>query len=363
MNVNRILLIRDGDLVKTFQHFLAAWWRRIELDALLAPVELPDHAGVSTQLISNPSDLSRVNPFLPVMLNNSASLVEGFIRDHPRSHLAVILRPCELRALVELQKRNQIHLRRESPARKGESLVTISVDCPGTFPLAEYTRHVASHRDDAEMIRIELAYGRQNSYIPYQVRTACQLCDSPAPAGADITIGAIGVAPQGSLLVIARNEDTDASLKLQDVTDGMTAEKQVVCRAVMVGKLAEKRAQKRSELIKAQTWQTEDMLNSAWAVLARCTLCADCLDACPLYDGELGGMLGVGEAHQGTHPLLSELVSVSRWLASCSGCGMCQEACEHSVALTPLVVTLSHRIQHELKYTPGDPARQLPWKV
>jgi Fe-S oxidoreductase len=99
------------------------------------------------------------------------------------------------------------------------------------------------------------------------------------------------------------------------------------------------------------------------AMLARCTLCADCLDACPLYDGELSGMLGVRETQQRAHPLLTELVSVCRWLASCSGCGMCQETCEQGVSLTPLIITLSHRIQHGLKYRPGDPDRRLPWTV
>ena len=98
------------------------------------------------------------------------------------------------------------------------------------------------------------------------------------------------------------------------------------------------------------------------AMFARCTLCADCLDACPLYDGELTGMLGVSsEARQKVHPLLSEMVGVSRWLASCSGCGMCQEACEHNVSLARVVTVLSHRIQNELHYRPGDPNQPLPW--
>lgn len=360
MNVNRIVQIRNGDAVKTFQDFLAAWWRRVELDAMLAPVELPDHAGVSAQQISRPADLSKVNPFAPIMFNNSASVVEEFVRDHPRSHLAVILRPCELRALIELKKRHRVHYHPASSRTDSESLVIIGVDCPGTFSLDEYAQHVAQHLEDAEMICVELAYGRQDSYVPYQIRTACQMCDSPGPLGADITIGTIGIASQGSLLVIAHDEDIDAKLKLREVTDDIATERQVVCREVMVGKLTDKRTQKRSELIKAQAWQTEDM-TTALALFARCTLCADCLDACPLYDGELSGMLGVGEAHQGSHPLLSELVGVSRWLASCSGCGMCQEACVHGVSLASIVTTLSHRIQDQLHYKPGDPSQRLPW--
>jgi CO dehydrogenase/acetyl-CoA synthase alpha subunit len=207
-----------------------------------------------------------------------------------------------------------------------------------------------------------LDYGRQDSLIPRQIRAACQLCASPCPLGADIVIGTLGIAPQGNLLVVSRDENIDASLRLQEVTDGLATDGQVACREEAVGELAEARSKLRTELIKSQTWQAEDM-TTAWAMFARCTLCADCLDACPLYDGQLRGMLGVGDASQGSHPLLSELVSVSRWLASCSGCGMCQEACEHGILLTPIVTMLSHQIQNKLHYQPGDPAQRLPWTV
>jgi formate dehydrogenase subunit beta len=303
-----------------------------------------------------------VNPFAPVMLVNSASMIEDFIRDHPRSRLAVILRPCELRALVELQKRNRVHYRPVSTINERESLVTIGMDCPGTFSLAEYDQHVAAQGDNTKMIGVEFAYDLKSSYIPREVRAACQLCDSPSPLGADMVIGTIGVASQGDLLIIARDENMDASLKLREVTHDVAAEELLNCREVMIRKLTDKSTKNRSDLIEAYARRSIDA-NTALPMFARCTLCADCLDACPLYDGELSGMLGVGENCQSAHPLLSELVSVSRWLASCSGCGMCQEACEHGVSLTSLVTVLSHRIQSELHYEPGDPAQRLPWTV
>ena len=362
MNVNRILHIRNEDTVKTLQGFLATWWMRVELDAMLAPVELPDHSGVSAQLITRPDDLDHVNPFAPVMLNNTASLVQGFVQEHPHSHLAVLLRPCELRALVELRKRHRVCYQSVSGGNDRESLVVMSVDCPGTFSEEEYTEEVSHHEQDAEMIHVQLSYGKQASYVPYRVRQTCQMCDSPAPLGADVVIGTIGIEPQGDLLIIARNEGIDAELQLPYVTDGIATEFQVVCREMMVGKLADQRAERRAALMDGHILNNQDM-TSALAIFARCTLCADCLDACPLYDGELTGMLGVGEGRQNGHSLLAEIVKVSRWLASCSGCGMCRESCEHGVPLHKMITLLSHRIQAELHYRPGDPAQPLPWIV
>ena len=362
MNVDHVLKIRDGDAVKTFREFLSAWWQRVELDALLAPVEQPDGGGVMPGAIEHPDDVALVNPFAPVMHSNAAGMVEDFIDSHPRSHLAAILRPCEQRALIELQKRNRIRYIPEAMSHGHESFITIGVDCPGTFSLAEYNHRLVNHDDHAAMIQIGLDYELHESHISWQVREACQLCDWNAPRGVDITIGTIGITPQGYMLVIAHDEELDARMGLKEITDCLAEEEQIVEREVMVGKLADKRAAKRAALLEAHASQMDD-ITSTIAMFSRCTLCADCLDACPLYDGELTGMLGVGESHQSSHPLLAELVSVSHWLASCSGCGMCQESCEHNVTLTPVVTTLSHRIQHELNYKAGEPLQKLPWTV
>src|SRR5512146_2289688 len=181
MNVNRTLHIRNADTVKTLQQFLAAWWMRVELDAMLAPVELPDHSGVSAQIVTRPDELDHVNPFAPVMLNNTAPLVQGFVQDHPHSHLAVLLRPCELRAMIELRKRHRVYYQSVSGGNDRESLIVISADCPGTFSGVEYAQEVSHHEQDAEMIHVQLTYGRQESYVPYRIRQTCQTCDSPSP--------------------------------------------------------------------------------------------------------------------------------------------------------------------------------------
>jgi formate dehydrogenase subunit beta len=334
----------------------------MELDAMLAPIEMPGTCDVWAETISHPENLCLVNPFAPVMLNNSAALVDSFVQDHPGSRLAVLLRPCELRALIELRKRGRVRYHGAAEPDDGESLMIIGVDCAGTYSSGEYAQRLADHKEDDQMIHVNLSYERQLSYLPSQVRAACQMCDSPAPEGTDVVIGTIGLAGQGSLLVIARDEDTDKRLRLQEVTDDLASEWQVASRELMVGKLVERRAAKRAEWIRAQGTLGE-MMDTAMAAFACCTLCADCLDACPLYDGELSGMLGVSDGHTSPRPLLSELVSVSRWLTSCSGCGMCGEACEHGVALAPIVTALSHRIQSKLHYRPGDPAVPLPWNV
>src|SRR3989304_1194799 len=105
MNISRIVEVQGSDPLGALREFLGGWWRANQLDALLAPVELPNGSGVRTQVIEDPSGLETVNPYAPLMESNSATAIGKFSRDRPEKRLAAILRPCELRALVELRKR------------------------------------------------------------------------------------------------------------------------------------------------------------------------------------------------------------------------------------------------------------------
>lgn len=350
MNVNRLIQVRDGEPLNAFRRFLTAWWKHYKLEALLAPVEVPAQSTLVKQVIVDPAKLAVVNPFAPVMLTNVAATIGEFARRYTGRRVAAILRPCELRTLVELRRHGRL-------PPEAEAVIILSTDCLATFPTEHYTRRVQLH-GIAAVTREALMYAEAGGLSPNEFRLACQTCVWPAPHGAEITLGLLGVNPAEYLLLIAHDEAVDARLSLEAVTDGLATESQVARREVAVGAVADQRAATRAHLesVTRDGHRFGD-LGSALGWFANCSLCGDCLDACPLYNGELSGMLGV----HGARPALAELVDVSRWLASCSGCGMCEAACEHNVPLMLLVSSLSRQIQRELHYTAGDPARLLPW--
>ena len=349
MNVNRLIRVRDGDVVNALRQFLALWWRHYKLEALLAPVEVPTRSTVVTQVIEDPAGLAAVNPFAPLMLANTAAIGE-YAQRYAGRRVAAMLRPCELRTLVELRKQGRL------PAEADE-VVILGLDCLGTFPADGYARRM-QERGAAEMMREVLIYADEGGLTPQDFRTACQVCSWPAPRGADLTLGVFGTNAGGYLLLIARDEAVDARLGLSVVTSGLATESQVVRREVAVGAVAERRAKARAQLesISHDEHPFGD-LGRRLSWFASCCLCGDCLDACPLYNGELTGLLGV----HGARPPLAELVDVTRWLASCSGCGMCEAACDQRVPLMRLISPLSRQIQGALHHTAGDPARPLPW--
>ncbi len=357
MNVNRIIPVHHDNPLASFQEFLAAWWSALDLQAMLAPFELSDRSSVITQPIEHASQLVYVNPFAPIMQSNAAALVNAFVRDRAGQRLAVMLRPCELRALIELRKRRRTLAVDEALAN--HTLIIIGVDCVATYPVAEYTRRIQEYSEEA-VTHDALMYAGEAVYSPYDLRAVCKVCDWPAPRAADVTIGVIGVAAEHYLLVIAQDEDADVRWRLNRVTTGLATDSQAAQREAAVNNLSDERAAARTQQLGLVSENGMDFARVlGW--ISNCTLCGDCLDACPLYNGELARWLGAG-AHRNNHALLADFIEVARWLTSCSGCGMCEAACEQGVPLGLIASALSHGIRGGLHhYVAGDPDRSLPW--
>src|SRR5574340_470126 len=130
MNVNRIMPVSEGNTLGAVQEFIAAFLDRNLVDALFVPQTAADTT-VSAALISNPDAIKRSNPFAPIMVTNAAKQVAEQTLRQPERHIGAVLRPCEIRALVELAKRGRANL---------ANLTVVGIDCLGTFAPFDYMR-------------------------------------------------------------------------------------------------------------------------------------------------------------------------------------------------------------------------------
>jgi ferredoxin len=231
------------------------------------------------------------------------------------------------------------------------------VDCLGTLSQQEFLS-VGESLGVEEVTRATLQNAFQGGLIPQPFRTACQVCEWPAPRGADIVIGTLGVDTEKTLLLLACDECLEKRLHLTELTDGPAPEYLVSRRETVVGAVADARLGYRKKLYEeiGSEGRFSD-LGSFLAWFANCNLCGKCLKACPLYDGELDSLLG----GQKSRSPLADLVLLSHWIASCSGCGMCEEVCGRDVPLMLVISSLSQRIRAEMHYTAGDKSQRLPW--
>jgi formate dehydrogenase subunit beta len=99
--------------------------------------------------------------------------------------VGVVLKACEIRAIVELTKFLQV---------KPENLCLIGIDCPGTFEVADYAKMVQEGKGGEKLTKELLAGASKGENVaPSGVtfRTACQMCEYPVPQ-ADIILKLFG---------------------------------------------------------------------------------------------------------------------------------------------------------------------------
>ncbi|MCJ7625230.1 MAG: hypothetical protein MUO76_17170, partial [Anaerolineaceae bacterium] len=127
------LAVEEGDARKTLQDFLAKLLEKGIVDLLYVPMRTSSGT-VTPAIVRDPALLSAVDPLAPVMPVNGATQVGKLSIREPRSKVGVVLRPCEIRALVELTKMKQASC---------ADLILISVDCAGTFEVPIYQKKIS----------------------------------------------------------------------------------------------------------------------------------------------------------------------------------------------------------------------------
>ena len=133
-NERYAMLPVENGVLEAVRRFLAGLLEKKLVDALLVPLELPTGDNVVPTIVSSPEQLQKANPLAPVMPVNTSRIVSRItlVSSSPE-RLGVVLRSCELRALIELVKLKQASL---------ENLLLIGVDCFGTYSIDDYGKAV-----------------------------------------------------------------------------------------------------------------------------------------------------------------------------------------------------------------------------
>lgn len=356
MSTSTILPAKEGDVLGALRGFLGALLENQIVDALLVPLEIGQGRSLAQTLVQDPTYLSGANPLSPVMPINSATLVSQLTGDKPSQKAGVVLRSCEIRALIELVKLQQANL---------DNLTIIGVDCLGTYEVDDYARLIGEMegpaeekgaRVVAEMLRqISVGQIANLSYGP--LRTACQICEFPIPVGADITLGLIGV-EDGVLVTL----DSELASKL-GLGQGEAPQ-----REEAVARLVEARTAARDQAF-AEFREAAKGIAEFADQFATCIRCYTCSVACPIcfckecvfrtetFEPEseryFQGMQRKGALRMPSETLLYQLTRLNHMVASCVGCGMCESACPNDLPLTVIFRSVGAGVQKMLKYTPG----------
>lgn len=358
--MNTMIAIENGDTLEALRGFLKTLLEAGVIDALFVPLET-GKGTVIPALVTDAGQLKRANPLTPVMPINNARAVSALTGKNPPARLGVVLRPCEIRALIELVKLQQASL---------EGVTVIGMDCAGTYEMAEYVERKKSKSFDLGGYLTAAGAGQEPALDDLALRPACQMCTQPLPAHAAIKLHLFGAEPSTGIPV-EMNDELAASLQVSAV-DGEDAGKR----------------QKAIEQVIARHKQVRDRELNAIRLSMRsngglagqfetCIRCHNCMTACPICYCKTCLFKTAAFDHQPEHYLtaarrkgavrmlgdtmLFHMTRLNHMSLSCVSCGMCTSACPSDIPVGAIFSAIGEQVQSTFEYAPGrDLAEQLP---
>jgi formate dehydrogenase subunit beta len=371
-----VIPVENNDTLAAVRGFLKQLLEAEVVDALLVPMET--HNGTITPaLVADPELLGVANPLAPVMGVNAARVAGRVSIREPRGRVGVVLRSCELRALVELVKLRQASL---------DDLVTIGIDCLGTYDVPVYA---AMQEDGGVDMGALLATAQGGELAPqegYAFRDACQMCEKPhlpldeadadadagsgrRSGGADVTLELFGADLTTGIPVSLPDEMAERlGLGALEVADkGRPSEDFQSLRAEVVAKVVAARTQVRDARF-AEIRQRLDQ-EGVEGVFAACVRCHNCMTVCPIcycrtclfkspiFDHEpmqyMNWARRKGAYRLPADTTLFHLTRLNHMVLSCIGCGMCTSDCPAELPVGRVFRAISSRVQDTFDYEPG----------
>jgi formate dehydrogenase subunit beta len=340
----------QGSTLRTIQGVLRSLLDKGTVDAWLVPMLLPT-GSVAPMLVTDPEALDQADPLTPVLPINAARAASQLTMTAHKETLGVVLRACEIRALVELVKFQQANL---------DNALVIGVDCLGTYPLTDW-QESSSKQHVLDELLAGAVTGDLEPYDGMQFRAACQMCEQPLPQGDHValTIGLVGV-EAGKLYLKAR-EDVAEALDL-------TANGQPPDRAQATHKLIAARTQARDAVFSEFRSRVNSMdgLLQEFSTCIRChncmincpiCYCRECIFRTPTFEHESQLYYQWAE-RKGTVRLLPDtllfhLTRLNHMVTSCVGCGMCTEVCPVDIPVGTVFRAVGEKAQALFDYHPG----------
>jgi len=348
--------VKEEGLIASMQGFFKKLLEKGELNGLLVPQRLPKKDAVMPTLITDPEKINGTDPLAPVFPINAAKVVSKLTRKPLNGKVAVVLRPCEIRAFVELVKLKQA---------RTEEVVIVGLDCLGAYGNVDYHRFAKEvGNGSTQRFYQNVLSGKGAAWEDIDMSPACKACEHPVPESGDLLIGLFGVDTNDHLLLKANTATGEAildNLKLP-------AAKEPEGRKKVVDALVAERSSYRDQMFKETSEATADM-EKLTSYLSDCINCYNCRVACPVcyckecvfvtdvFDHEPSQYLQwakrKGSIKMPTDTVFYHFTRLAHMSTACIGCGQCSNACPNNIPVMEIFRTIASYTQKAFDYEAG----------
>jgi len=347
--------VKEQNPVESLKGFFKAMLRDGELEALLISQHLPMRNAVMPTLVTDPEKLEGADPLAPVFPINAAKVVSKLTRKPIAGKVAAVLRPCEIRAFIELVKLKQGSM---------EDVLLIGMDCFGAYSNINYSRFAASGNGSTLAFYRNIAGEKGTAFEDFDISPACKACEHFIPENADLLIGLAARSLDDSLWIKANTAEGEAlldKLKLPEATEPEG-------RKAALSELRSRRTAYRDQMFTDTGEATAD-LEKLMSYLGNCVNCYNCRVACPVcyckecvfstdvFDHEPSQYLRwakkKGIIKMPTDTVFYHLTRLAHMSTACIGCGQCSNACPNNVPVMELFRTIAAHTQRAFGYEAG----------
>ncbi len=351
---------RENGLNGAIAGLLGDLLERGGLDGVLVPRRTPYNkkAGrlVMQTLVTERKWLDQVDPFAPVATANSAKLLSSLTYQESGKKLAAVVRPCEVRAFIELVKLKQARM---------EDLLLIGMDCNGRYENADYLRYVNGTADSTISFLGGIHDGKGTGHgSDLDITEACKSCEFPVPENVDLRLCVFGQDPRERIhLEVLSDKGRQAVESLE-----LSSAEQPAGRGAAVQSLLKSRLEHRDRELARMSKLIEEP-EGILDVVGSCVNCYNCRVACPVcYCRECVFVTDTfrhptekyfrwaekkGRLKMPTDTVFYHLTRMLHMSTLCVGCGQCTSACPNDIPVDTLFRTVARQTQERFEYQPG----------
>lgn len=347
------LPVTDGQLNQPLSQLVAELLEKGVVDAVLVPAKQPHSASVMQTLICDPKEAETVDPLAPVAPTSSAPLVAKLTRNADHK-VAAFLKPCEVKAFIELVKLKQGSL---------DPVLLIGMDCHGRYENTDFIQY-ASNRDNPTLEFLKSRGNTKEATNDLDIVSACKACETPVAENVDLRLLTIGLDAEKTLLIEAVSPLGEKALDALS----MEPSEKPVGRQQAVDELMALRAAY-SQTSRTEMLERVSSIDGLMDVISTCINCYNCRVACPVcYCRECVFATDTfshdsrqyvkwaekrGRLRMPTDTLFYHLTRMAHMSTLCVACGQCTSACPMDIPVGDLFRAVADGAQAVFDYIPG----------